>query len=89
MTLASVSGGGCARLDALTVEELPGGLRLAHAKRFAERARGLARLDALPPGYALQIPRCRSVHTFTMRFPSRTATLVVSPLRSARWAQIA
>lgn len=69
MTLASVSGGGCARLDALTVEELPGGLRLAHAKRFAERARGLARLDALPPGYALQIPRCRSVHTFTMRFP--------------------
>jgi uncharacterized membrane protein (UPF0127 family) len=60
---------GCPRLDALEVEQLPGGLRLARAKRFAERARGLARLDAMPPGYALHIPRCRSVHTFTMRFP--------------------
>jgi uncharacterized membrane protein (UPF0127 family) len=60
---------GCARLDALAVEELPGGMRLARAERFAERARGLARLDAMPPHYALHIPRCRSVHTFTMRFP--------------------
>jgi uncharacterized membrane protein (UPF0127 family) len=31
--------------------------------------RGLAKLDAMPPGHALHIPRCRSVHTFTMRFP--------------------
>lgn len=31
--------------------------------------KGLARLDALPAGSALQIPNCRSVHTFTMRFP--------------------
>ena len=31
--------------------------------------RGLARLDAMPGDYALQLPRCRSVHTFTMRFP--------------------
>jgi uncharacterized membrane protein (UPF0127 family) len=31
--------------------------------------KGLARLDALPPGYALHFPRCRSVHTVTMRFP--------------------
>ena len=23
----------------------------------------------MPRGYALHIPRCRSVHTFTMRFP--------------------
>jgi hypothetical protein len=30
--------------------------------------RGLARLDALPAAAALHIPRCRSVHTFTMRF---------------------
>lgn len=60
---------GCARLDALAVEDLPGGLRLAHAKGFSDRARGLARLDAMPPGYALHIPRCRSVHTVTMRFP--------------------
>jgi len=31
--------------------------------------KGLARLDAMPPELALHIPRCRSVHTFTMRFP--------------------
>ena len=31
--------------------------------------RGLARLDAMPDWIALHIPRCRSVHTFTMRFP--------------------
>ena len=29
----------------------------------------LARLDAMPSTTALHIPRCRSVHTFTMRFP--------------------
>ncbi len=60
---------GCERLDALTIRELPGGLQVAEAKRFGERARGLARLDAMPAAYALHIPRCRSVHTFTMRFP--------------------
>ncbi len=38
-------------------------------------ARGLRRLTGLigrrtwPAGLALEIPRCRSVHTFTMRFP--------------------
>ena len=68
-TDAADAADGCARLDALEVEPLPGGLRLARAERFAERARGLARLDQMPPGYALHIPRCRSVHTFTMRFP--------------------
>jgi hypothetical protein len=31
--------------------------------------KGLARLDAMPAATALHIPRCRSVHTFTMRFP--------------------
>ena len=31
--------------------------------------RGLAQLDAMPAAYALHLPRCRSVHTFTMRFP--------------------
>ena len=69
MPASSASADGCERLDALEVQELPGGLRLACAKRFSERARGLAKLDAMPPGYALHIPRCRSVHTFTMRFP--------------------
>jgi uncharacterized protein len=31
--------------------------------------KGLAKLDELPAGLALHFPRCRSVHTFTMRFP--------------------
>jgi uncharacterized protein len=31
--------------------------------------KGLARLDDMPATTALHIPRCRSVHTFTMRFP--------------------
>ncbi len=31
--------------------------------------KGLAKLDAMPPGVALHIPKCWSVHTFTMRFP--------------------
>jgi uncharacterized membrane protein (UPF0127 family) len=31
--------------------------------------KGLAKLDELPSSLALHIPRCRSVHTFTMRFP--------------------
>lgn len=57
------------RLDALPGRSLPGGLRIAEASTAAARLRGLARLDALPPGLALHIPRCRSVHTFAMRFP--------------------
>jgi len=60
---------GCPRLDALPGRELPGGLRVAEARSRAERMRGLARLDAMPETVALHIPRCRSVHTFTMRFP--------------------
>jgi uncharacterized membrane protein (UPF0127 family) len=30
---------------------------------------GLARLGDMPAATALHIPRCRSVHTFGMRFP--------------------
>jgi uncharacterized membrane protein (UPF0127 family) len=60
---------GCPRLDALALRELPGGLRVARAEKRPERMRGLAKLDAMPEHYALHIPRCRSVHTFTMRFP--------------------
>ena len=56
------------RLDALPGRDLPGGLRVVEARTRAERAKGLARLDAMPPGLALHIPRCRSVHTFGMRF---------------------
>ncbi len=31
--------------------------------------RGLARLDEMPETTALHLPKCRSIHTFTMRFP--------------------
>jgi uncharacterized protein len=67
--VSSASAEPCPRLDALAGRDLDGGLRVARAERRADRMRGLAKLDAMPPGYALHIPRCRSVHTFTMRFP--------------------
>jgi uncharacterized membrane protein (UPF0127 family) len=43
--------------------------RVVVAATRPSRMRGLAKLDALPERTALHIPRCRSVHTFTMRFP--------------------
>ena len=63
---ASASGG---RLEALPGRDLPGGLRVAEAHTRAARLKGLAKLDAMPGSMALHIPSCRSVHTFTMRFP--------------------
>jgi hypothetical protein len=69
MTVSSASAEPCPRLDGLPGRELPGGLRVAEARTRAARMKGLARLDAMPPTTALHIPRCRSVHTFTMRFP--------------------
>jgi uncharacterized protein len=59
----------CARLDALPGRDLAGGLRVAQADSRPARMKGLAKLDAMPERYALLLPRCRSVHTFTMRFP--------------------
>jgi uncharacterized protein len=59
----------CPRLDGLPGRHLPGGLRVAEAHTRAARIKGLAKLDAMPATTALHIPRCRSVHTFTMRFP--------------------
>ena len=59
---------GTPRLEALDGRELGGGLRVAEARTRAERLAGLARLDAIGPDEALHIPRCRSVHTFGMRF---------------------
>jgi len=56
------------RLAGLEAHPLAGGLRLAVARTRRERGLGLARLDALGPGEALLLPRCRSVHTFGMRF---------------------
>ncbi len=55
------------RFRGLDVAELPGGLRVIDARTRASRRLGLARLDALPEGYALRIPTL-SVHTFGMRF---------------------
>jgi uncharacterized protein len=55
------------RFRGLDVTELPGGLRVIEAGTRASRRLGLARLDALPAGYALRIPTL-SVHTFGMRF---------------------
>jgi uncharacterized membrane protein (UPF0127 family) len=41
---------------------------VAEAHSRAARMKGLAKLDSMPETTALHIPRCRSVHTFTMRF---------------------
>jgi hypothetical protein len=56
------------RLACLHARELPGGLRLLEARDLRARLLGLALLRELPRGCALLIPRCRSVHTFGMRF---------------------
>ena len=42
---------------------------MAEAHTRAARLKGLAKLDAMPESTALHIPKCWSVHTFTMRFP--------------------
>ena len=42
---------------------------MAEANTRAARLKGLAKLDGMPASAALHIPKCRSVHTFTMRFP--------------------
>ena len=60
--------GSCPRLERLPNIELEGGLRVAVAARAGARLLGLAMLNDLPPGWALLIPRCRSVHTLGMRF---------------------
>jgi uncharacterized membrane protein (UPF0127 family) len=59
----------CPRLDGLPVRMLDGGLRVAEAATRKSRMKGLAKLDALPETLALHIPKCKSVHTVTMRFP--------------------
>jgi len=55
-------------LDELPGRVLEGGLRVARAATRSQRTLGLARLEAMPRTSALHIPRCRSVHTFGMRF---------------------
>lgn len=45
------------------------------ARRGGERVRGLRGRDALLAGHGLLLPRCRSVHTFGMRFPIEVVLL--------------
>jgi hypothetical protein len=55
------------RFAGLPAHEL-GDHRVVVAATRASRIRGLSKLPALPPRTGLHIPRCRSVHTFHMRF---------------------
>jgi hypothetical protein len=59
------------RLQGLPSRTLDDGLVVHEAASLRARLLGLALLPrgALPPGHALLIPHCRSVHTFGMRFP--------------------
>jgi uncharacterized protein len=56
------------RLDGLPAIWLDGALRVAVADTRRARRRGLAGLRELNPDEALLLPRCRSIHTFGMRF---------------------
>ena len=59
------------RLQGLPSRVLDDGLIVHEAVSLRARLLGLALLarGALPPGHALLIADCRSVHTFGMRFP--------------------
>ena len=61
---ASVAG----RFRGLAIERIAG-LEVPVAESFASRLLGLSHLDREQAGAGLLIPRCRSVHTFGMRFP--------------------
>ena len=56
------------RLRRLPAKQIGTGLVVLEARGRGARLLGLALLRAIPPGHALLIPRCRSVHTFGMRF---------------------
>jgi uncharacterized membrane protein (UPF0127 family) len=56
------------RLRQFEVQALPGGLHLFVARSRRSRLLGLALLARAPPGSAVLLPRCRSVHTAGMRF---------------------
>jgi uncharacterized membrane protein (UPF0127 family) len=63
------------RLARLEHHPLPRGGRLLVARTFWQRLRGLGGLRSMPPGHALLIPRCSSVHTAGMRFSIDVAFL--------------
>lgn len=56
------------RLTGLDEIALPGCPRAFVASTYASRLLGLIGLAGLPPDCGLLLPRCRSVHTFGMRF---------------------
>lgn len=60
-------------MRAVEVHNLSRGLPLAERGRLTEtaweRARGLLGSDRLPPGEAMVIVPCNSVHAFFMRYP--------------------
>lgn len=57
------------RLGRLEEQRYADGLRVFVARSPRARLLGLALLPDLPPGCALLLPGCSSVHTFGMRFP--------------------
>jgi len=56
------------RLDRLPRRPLDEGLVVHEATTLRARLLGLAFMRPPPPDHALLIPRCRSIHTFGMRF---------------------
>jgi len=56
------------RFRGLTTRRVAG-VRVPVAESFRSRLLGLSHLDRERAGPGLLIPRCRSVHTFGMRFP--------------------
>src|SRR5204863_6829154 len=60
---------GVGRLDRLPRRTLENGLVVHEATTLRARLMGLAFMRPPPPGHALLIPHCRSIHTFGMRFP--------------------
>jgi uncharacterized membrane protein (UPF0127 family) len=66
------------RLERLPRTVLGPDATVLEATTFASRLLGLALLPELPPGYALFIPQCRSVHTFGMRFAIDVAFIDLS-----------
>ncbi|MDQ3933061.1 MAG: DUF192 domain-containing protein [Actinomycetota bacterium] len=57
------------RLRRLPPHTIDTDLIVLEARGLRARLLGLALLREPPPGVALLIPRCSSVHTFGMRFP--------------------
>jgi hypothetical protein len=70
------------RFRRLPARRLERSVTVYEATTFSSRVLGLALLRRLPPGHALLIPGCRSVHTFGMRF--RIDVVAVGPRRLLR-----